>query len=68
MRLARADVFADEMRLGDGHVKFRRLVAGIGRRVFDDETFLARHWPLASAAVRVGLAAVRATGRIFKPR
>ena len=23
-RLARADVFADQMRLGDGHVKFRR--------------------------------------------
>ena len=39
MRLARADVFADEMRLGDGHVKFRRFVAGIGGRVFDDEAF-----------------------------
>ena len=31
MRLARADVFADQMRLADGHVKFGRLVAGIGR-------------------------------------
>ncbi len=31
MRLARADVFADQMRLGDRHVKFRRFVAGIGR-------------------------------------
>ena len=39
MRLARADVFADEMRLGDGHVKFRRLIAGLAGRVFDDETF-----------------------------
>ena len=39
MRLARADVFADEMRLADGNVKFRRLVAGIAGRVFDDETF-----------------------------
>ena len=42
MRLARADVFADQMRFGDRHVKFRRLVAGIGRRIFDDQTFLAR--------------------------
>ncbi len=38
MRLARADVFADQMRLGHGHVKFRRLIAGIGGRVFDDQT------------------------------
>ena len=35
--LAHADVFADEMRLGDGHVKFRRFVAGMAGRVFDDE-------------------------------
>ena len=42
MRLARTNIFADQMRFGDRHVKFRWLVAGIGRRVFDDETFLAR--------------------------
>ena len=29
------------MRLGHGHVKFRRSLAGIAGRVFDDETFLA---------------------------
>jgi len=34
---ANADVFADEMRLGDGHVKFWRFVAGMAGRVFDDE-------------------------------
>ena len=37
MRLAGADVFADQVRLGDGHIKLRRLVAGTGGRVFDDE-------------------------------
>ena len=39
MRPAHADIFADEMRLGDGNVKFGRLFAGICGRVFDDETF-----------------------------
>ena len=40
-RLAHADIFADEMRLGDGHVKFGRFFAGIRGRIFDDETFRA---------------------------
>ncbi len=39
MRLARADVFADEMRLADGNVKLRRLDGVAAGRVFDDETF-----------------------------
>ena len=34
---AHADVFADEMRFGDGHVKFRRFIAGMAGRIFDDE-------------------------------
>ena len=42
MRLAHADVFADEMRLGDGHVKFWRFVAGMVGRIFDDEAFACR--------------------------
>ena len=41
MHLAHADVFADEMRLGDGHVKFWWFVAGMVGRVFDDEAFRA---------------------------
>ena len=39
-RLARANVFADQMRLADGHIKFRRRVVGIRRGVFDDEAFV----------------------------
>jgi hypothetical protein len=39
-RFSRADVFADEMRLTDRHVKFRRRLRGIARSVFDGETFL----------------------------
>ncbi len=39
MHFASADVFADEMRFGDGNVKFRRLDCVAARRVFDDEAF-----------------------------
>ena len=48
VRLASADVFADEMRLGDGNIKFRRLIAGIGGGVFDDKTFRAGFFGWAS--------------------
>ena len=41
-RFAGADIFADEMRFGDRHIKFRRGLVGVARRVFDDETFFAR--------------------------
>ena len=40
--LARAHVFADEMRLADGDVEFRRGLVGFARRVFDDQAFLLR--------------------------
>ncbi len=39
--LARADIFADEMRLGDGDVELGRLAVGVGRRVFQHETLNA---------------------------
>ena len=38
-RFPRADVFADEMGLGYRHVKFRRRLGRIARRVFDHQTF-----------------------------
>src|ERR1022692_45227 len=38
-RLAPPDLFSEGKRLADGDVKFRRLVGGIGGRVFDDEAF-----------------------------
>ena len=41
-RLPRADVFADEMRLADRDVKFRRRLVRLAWRVFDDEAFLLR--------------------------
>ena len=44
-RLAGAHVFADEMRLADGDVKFRRRLRGIVRGVFDGETFLTAGAP-----------------------
>ncbi len=53
MRFARANVFADEVRLGHGHIKFRRFITRIGGRVFDDEALgLGRlmadyRWPIA---------------------
>ena len=39
MRLAGADVFADQMRFGHRHVEFRRFVTGIGRRILNHQTF-----------------------------
>ena len=41
-RLARANVFADEMRLADGNVETRRRLIGIAGGVLDGETFLLR--------------------------
>ena len=38
---AGADVFANQMRLGDGHVELGRRLLRIRRGVFDDEAFLA---------------------------
>ncbi len=40
-RLARADVLADQVRLGHRHVELRRRLRRIARRVFDDQAFLA---------------------------
>ena len=40
-RLTRADIFADQVRFGDGDVKFGRRLRRIVGRIFDDETFLA---------------------------
>ena len=53
-RLAGADVFADQVRLGDRHVELGRRLRGIARRVFDDQAFLRRHSALA-AVPSVGL-------------
>lgn len=39
--LARAHVFANQMRLGYRHVKFGRSLFGIASRIFNHETFLA---------------------------
>src|SRR5204862_6217743 len=38
-RLARANVFADEVRFGDGNVEFRRFIARIVGSKFDYQTF-----------------------------
>ena len=43
IRLARADIFADEMGLAHGHIKFRRFFAVVGRRKFYNETFVCIH-------------------------
>ncbi len=40
-RLAGADIFADEVGLGDGHVQLRRSLLPIAGRILDDQTFLA---------------------------
>ncbi len=40
-RLARADILADQVRLGHRHIELGRRLRGVARRVFDDQAFLA---------------------------
>ena len=49
-RPARADIFADQVRLAHGHVKFWRGLERIAGRVFDDQAFFARGRNLVSLA------------------
>ena len=63
---AGADIFADQMRFGDGHVKFRRGLVGIAGRVFDHQAF--RSPGTAASAMVASMLVPRADGQDLQAR